>query len=942
MSGITSQSGLISGINSAQIIDQLISVEGRPRVLAQRRIVELQGQQASFLDISSRVSALRTAAQAFRVNKVFQSTGAVTSDSNVLNATASSGAAAGNYSFIVDRVVTTQQSLTRAFSDRNNSAIGLTSLTVESTKARLDTDTELAQLNGGDGISRGKIVVTDSSGKSATIDLSRSATINDVLKSINNNTDVRVRASVDEGRLVIKDLAGGTGQPKVASAAGFTTAESLGLAKTGVSGTISGDLVYRLGDSTSIQSLNDGNGIRFNTAGGTVNEDFTVRTRDGSVFKIDLGDQYNSKQEKIAGPATSIAAVRDRIKTQTGGKVDLQIRDDGRGLKLLDNTTGSTNPFSVTDTSGAAADLGLLETSVDDVVTGKAIFAGLNSTLASSLRGGAGITNGTFTIQNRAGNPFTFTIDTSQSVSTILKNIGQATGGTVTAALNDKGNAIVLTDNTGATNELIVSGDGAVALGLATAPAGVNSSTVSGSRIQRQYVTGATQVSTLNGGTGIGTGTFDIVGVTGKKATINIGSSVRTVADVLQQINGATSETGIRARINDSGSGILLEKAPGITGATKLSVTDTSGTVARFLNLAGEAKDATTNNFIDGSYRKTIDIAAGDTLDQIVTKIGAARSGITANVISDGSAVNPYRLRLTSNQAGRDGRFILETGGADIGLSTIAEGENSRVFVGADDPAKAILVTRSSNSITGVIDNVTIDLKSVSDKPVQVTVARDSAAIETAANTFITSFNTLAARLKTLTAYDATTQKKGTLLGDSTATSLRSELFNAVNRKAQGVSGQYQYLSQVGITIAKDNQLTLDATKLRAAIDKDPQGVADLFAAQVQTNTGTTVPIPGIPGVTTNNTGRPVYSQLGVAEIIADVADRYTNSVSGTLTQRNKSYDDQIEFQNSRIARFDVQLASRRRTLEAQFAGLETTLANLQRQQSAITGIRST
>ncbi len=61
MGGITSGTGLISGINTQALIEQLISVEGKPKLLAQRRLLELQSQQASLFDVNAKLGALRTA-----------------------------------------------------------------------------------------------------------------------------------------------------------------------------------------------------------------------------------------------------------------------------------------------------------------------------------------------------------------------------------------------------------------------------------------------------------------------------------------------------------------------------------------------------------------------------------------------------------------------------------------------------------------------------------------------------------------------------------------------------------------------------------------------------------------------------------------------------------------------------------------------------------------
>ena len=125
MSGITTGIGLFSGINTADIIAQLLAIEARPRTQAQQRLVALQAQQASILDINSRLNALRDAASTFRVNQVFRTASATSSDADVLTATAGVSASPGTYSLLVDRLVTTQQTLSRGFVSRDSGGAGL-------------------------------------------------------------------------------------------------------------------------------------------------------------------------------------------------------------------------------------------------------------------------------------------------------------------------------------------------------------------------------------------------------------------------------------------------------------------------------------------------------------------------------------------------------------------------------------------------------------------------------------------------------------------------------------------------------------------------------------------------------------------------------------------------------------------------------------------------
>src|SRR5882762_4095384 len=124
MGGLTSGVGIFSGINSNSIITQLLAIDAVPKQQAQQRIMQLQRQQAAYLDLNSRLSALSDAAAAFRLNKIFQTKTATSSAPLTLTATASTDASQGTYSMLVDRLVSSQQLLSAGFTNKDSAAVG--------------------------------------------------------------------------------------------------------------------------------------------------------------------------------------------------------------------------------------------------------------------------------------------------------------------------------------------------------------------------------------------------------------------------------------------------------------------------------------------------------------------------------------------------------------------------------------------------------------------------------------------------------------------------------------------------------------------------------------------------------------------------------------------------------------------------------------------------
>ena len=279
MGGITTGVGLFSGINTAQLIDQLIQSQSRPQLLAQRRLTQLKTQQAAYLDINSRLGAFKTAAAAFRVNKVFDTKLAASSDDTVLTATAGNTAINGSYNFIVDRLVTTQQMLSRGFANRDDTAAGITSMTFEGPQGRLDRDVDLSSLNNGEGINRGKIIVNGTE-----VDLSRVATVGELIDAI-NDADTGVTASVANGSFVLE------GVTSLANKAGSNVLSTIGLSSPTINGsTYTGTSVYGLGTNTALTLLNDGRGVDVRQTSGESVSDFAIVIGGTTTVNVRIGD----------------------------------------------------------------------------------------------------------------------------------------------------------------------------------------------------------------------------------------------------------------------------------------------------------------------------------------------------------------------------------------------------------------------------------------------------------------------------------------------------------------------------------------------------------------------------------------------------------------------------------------------------------------------------
>ena len=270
--------------------------------------------------------------------------------------------------------------------------------------------------------------------------------------------------------------------------------------------------------------------------------------------------------------------------------------------------------------------------------------------------------------------------------------------------------------------------------------------------------------------------------------------------DGVLQVDGGANQTFSSL---DAGQSITLNAAAGTITAT-LAGGLTTGTV-------------TGNN-----------VSTGDgSLATVVGNINAAGAGVTATAVQVG--LNTYRLQLTSNTAGANkGENIDASAFNDNvgGFLTLTAASDAQVTVGSG--AGSYTVTSATNTVSGLLPGVTVNLKQQSTIPVTVTVTRDDAGIADKVQALIDAANTVQTTVSGLTKYDPSSNTGSPLTGDATSTQVMGALTSAFIGVVPGATPQSPGLA--GVSIDGTGKFTFDRTKFLAAFDANPQGVSKLFA----------------------------------------------------------------------------------------------------------------
>ena len=926
MGRITTNIGLITGLPIADTVDKLILIEARPRELLVKRTERARAEQVAVTQLTALLIGVQSTAKKLAAAGNFNQRTLVSSNPEVLTARSTGETPLGTYQFTPLQLVQSHQLLSSGFAS-DTEPIGAGSVAFRF-GGFLDEGVGLGLLGGGAGIDHGKIRITDRSGASAEIDLRFVKTVDEVLEAINSSTDLNVTAEAHGDAFRIRDNTGQTtSNLKIEEIGGGNTAASLGLADIDVDAAqVDGQDVLRLFGQLELDRLGDGGGVRFKSA----LPDLEVTFRDGSEsLQIDfhrlplLGDGGEESEEVEETPAEqprrerTLADVIATINEAAPERLRAEISADGDRIVLTDLTEDLGGQFTVNSAFGSKTieDLGLSGAAVDGVLTGARLLGGLKTSLVSSLNGGAGFDElGALVITDRSGTSDTVDLAGAETVQQIIERINAVNVG-VQARINDARNGIRLTDTTGqtASNLIIASADDgrdtAEALALAS-DAAVKQ--VNSGDLRLQVVSEATRLDALNGGSGVGSGSFRVFDAAGRSGFVNLAATgAKTVGDVITEINRLGLQ--IDARINDTGDGILI--ASTASGGGSIRVARAAGTTAADLRIEGESKPVeiagNVKQVIDGATTFRLEIDAEDTLEDLVAKINGLGAGVLAAKVNDGSAVNPFRVSLLSARSGKAGELLFDTSQIDFSVEETAAARDARLLLGAATAnSSGVIVSSATNSFENVLPGISVDITDVSTSAVGVSVKSSNQNLLAGAKAFVEAYNALHTKLAELTRFDEVAQTAGVLLGDSSVLRVNAELSHLLSGRSF-VSGSIRSLGEIGISLNETGKLNLDAEKLQAKFAQAPQDLELFFNDE----------------------------QRGLAQQLQKTIDRLAGEGNSLLVNRAAALERRINTNLTKIEAFTDRLEVRRERLLLQFFRTETAIAKMQSNLDALAAI---
>jgi flagellar hook-associated protein 2 len=416
---------------------------------------------------------------------------------------------------------------------------------------------------------------------------------------------------------------------------------------------------------------------------------------------------------------------------------------------------------------------------------------------------------------------------------------------------------------------------------------------------------------------------------------INTIDSITTLASSAKWIGGVVNNnTGqaidADAKLNTYGFGVANYQLPANNQGLNFNVTNPDGT------------KVAVNIQVDSSK---------DSLNDVLNRINSSAIGVSAFYDS-----TTQKLVFTSKNTGAGGSVAVDTtkdtNTADfmtaLGFNVDASNVITPTTSGIDASfsINGLATTRKTNTFT--ISNITYSLKQTTATPITISSSSDTDTIFNTVKSFVDKYNDVIGKVNGKMSetryrdYSPLTDDQKSAMKDtdianwnakaqsglirndsiltSALTSMRTSLFTPVSNPAS--SSSIKLLSDIGITTSSDylanGKLEIDETKLKKAIQNDPNGVANLF-----TSTGST----------DDQNGLAVRLKNMLQSTIKNVA---LKAGKATSTPTGYSLGKNLIDLNSRISAFEDRLKGTEDRYYRQFNAMEQAVSKSNQQISSL------
>lgn len=492
-------------------------------------------------------------------------------------------------------------------------------------------------------------------------------------------------------------------------------------------------------------------------------------------------------------------------------------------------------------------------------------------------------------------------------------------------------------------------------------------------------------------------------------ATDEDGNKIGVSASVLK-----VSETDYRLVISSKESGSSGIEYSDISGSTLqdlgiiMDADGDKGNISQQLSSASdirsefEALAAGQSITIDGFDRDGQTVSAtivkkdGDTADDFLKELNNAYHGMidasfdeSGNLLISDKVAGTSRLALNNLNIGASAHALSVSVIGDEGAGVLSTGKDAYFSV------ENVFMASDKNSASGFVTGATFQLHSVTaDEAVKVELTRDTEGIQKKFQELVDAYNALLRFSKDSTKHanpDDETSTNGALAGDSTTSSIVSQIrsffqqqfdtfegtytnFTLIGLKTDTASGEYRIDDEMfnkaldsgfdevvrlftttgvsdnpGISMGRTTKDTKSGAYILEEVDAQHfriqlQGSSEWFVSD--TRTGEIISFSDGPAKGLSLTapagsigeGSATFSfSKGLAAILDESINKLTDGTEGTVALRQDSWRRSMKYADERILKLEDRIEKYRLRLVKQFSAMEQAMSQMQAQGSQLT-----
>jgi len=343
---------------------------------------------------------------------------------------------------------------------------------------------------------------------------------------------------------------------------------------------------------------------------------------------------------------------------------------------------------------------------------------------------------------------------------------------------------------------------------------------------------------------------------------------------------------------------------------TSLASAEKNRSGSTFADKYDEITAGTISIAVDGEDAVDITVEDGDDLKTVVDKINAADVDVHASLIYDGANYSMQIVNMSTGyttDSADDALVITEsytgTEGSQLNMAQITQATNAEFTI------DGLAITAQDNSVADALEGVTIDLKTTGEA--NIVIDKDKEGTKENLQKFVDAYNEVMSIIKKQMVVEEGEDRNKKLAGEPFLGRLKSDLQDIVVREIEGLSGTFESLAMIGITTDTKSKLVIDSEELDEALDKDINGLGDVFTLE----------------------------DTGITAGLLEVADRYIDGDDSILEERKEAFQERVEDFTERIEDLEDRIASLKAQMTKRFTSLEQTMSALNQQSSALLGL---